>query len=122
MAVPPTPRARTGAVPVPRVLLVVGSAVLLTALLAVAYLLGREVGRTEQVATSVGTEAAPAPVEPTAPPRGTATRHRPARSPATAPLGARPVNATHPAVPRYTTVSRSGGGTGSARRAGGRCT
>jgi hypothetical protein len=39
--------------------------VLLTALLAVAYLLGREAGRTEHIATGVGTEALAGSVEPT---------------------------------------------------------
>ena len=59
-----TSRARTGTVTVPRALLIVLSGTLLATLLAVAFLLGREAGRTETAAPDLLAEASPAPVEP----------------------------------------------------------
>ena len=73
MGVPPTPGARTGAIVVPRALLIALTGVLLAALLAVAFLLGRETGRAERDAPDL--VAAAAPVEP-APPTPSAPRTR----------------------------------------------
>jgi len=80
MAVPPTSRARTGTVAVPRALLIVLSGMLLATLLAVAFLHGREAGRAESAAPDLLAEASPGPVEP-APARRTAPRPRPAPAP-----------------------------------------
>ena len=80
MAVPPTSRARTGTVTVPRALLIVLSGTLLATLLAVAFLLGLEAGRTETAAPDLLAEASPAPVEP-APARRTAPQPRPRPAP-----------------------------------------
>ena len=63
MAVPPPARARTGTVTVPRALLIALSGMLLATLLAVAFLLGRETGRTPTAAADLA-EPPPAPVLP----------------------------------------------------------
>ncbi|MDP6579874.1 MAG: hypothetical protein QF681_04380 [Vicinamibacterales bacterium] len=82
----------------PRSLLVLGSTVLLTALLVVAYLLGRDAGRTEQAATGPPAAVAPEPVEPTVPPRATTRQSpRPQRPSAPAPLP--PLTQPSPASP-----------------------
>ena len=80
MAVPPTSRARTGTVAVPRAVLIVLSGMLLATLLAVAFLLGREAGRTQTAAPVLLAEAPPAPLEP-APAGHAAARPRPRPEP-----------------------------------------
>ena len=77
MAVPPPSGARTGTVAVPRALLFVLSGLLVATLLAVAFLIGRDVGRAETAAaTDLLAEAPPVSVEPP-PSRRTVARPRP---------------------------------------------
>ena len=80
MDVPPTSRARTGTVTVPRALLIVLSGMLLATLLAVAFLLGRETGRAQTATADLLAEAPQAPVEP-APARRAAPESRPRPAP-----------------------------------------
>ena len=96
MAVPPTSRARTGTITVPRALLIVLSSILL----AVAFLLGREAGRAQTAAADLLAEAPPAQVEP-APARRTAPQPRPLppRPPRDDPEPAPPSGPTTPPPP-----------------------
>ena len=101
MAVPPSSRARTATVTVPRALLIVLSSMLLVTLLAVAFLIGRESGRAETAAPDLTVTTLPAPVEP-APARRVAPRPRPTpapRPPADDSAPAPPVPPTSPPPP-----------------------
>ena len=80
MATQPPSGARTGAVAVPRALLIALSSMLLATLLAVAFLLGREAGRTETAAPELLAQASRAPVEPM-PARRAAARPHPVPAP-----------------------------------------
>ena len=103
MAVPPTSGARTSTVAVPRALLHALSGTLLVTLLAVAFLLGREAGRTETAAPEPLAEAPPALVEPAAARRSAApSRPRaaaPPRPPRDDPEPAPPSPPTTPPAP-----------------------
>ena len=106
MGFPPTPPAHTGTVVVPRALVLALSGLLLVALLAVAFLLGREAGRAETAPRDQLADASPAPVEPAqarseAPrPRADAPEPaRPAPSTSTTPRPPVPVPAPAPVAP-----------------------
>ena len=95
MAVPTTSRTWTGTVTVPRGLLVALTTMLVAALLAVAFLLGRVAGRSEDAVPAPVAEAPPAQLEPASnPPTAARPGARPEPSTPAEPTPAR----TRPAV------------------------